>query len=183
MGNPLRDRRTPQEFAASGQVIDFICKISDLEQLASIIEADLEALNPDKLPAGWRDTDVAGQLRFGFADAQNGLPTLEGEVATTIDAVCQRCLMPLRLPLAVEPRLLFGGAGSPRAADDGYELWELDEETLRPLDIIEESLIMALPLAAVHDDDTCHEPDVVANEVEDKIRPFAALRAQMEKEN
>ncbi len=106
MGNPLRDRRTPSKLAASGQVIELSDKIGDFERLTAIIEADLAALNPDKLPSDWRDSVVSGQLAFGFTDALGGLqpegrwPAAEGHVEVMINMVCQRCLEPFELPLA-----------------------------------------------------------------------------------
>jgi uncharacterized protein len=182
MGNPLRDRRTPPEWAASGQVIDFKDKVSGFEQLEAIIRGDLETLDPDKLPSGWRESEISGRLSFGFADAQHGLPMVEVEVSGTIDAVCQRCLGPIRLPLSIELKLLFAGDES-TTTDGGFEVWELEEETLRPLDIVEEALIMAMPLAAMHEDEKCHGPDVEDSGTEQKVRPFAALKAQMESNN
>jgi uncharacterized metal-binding protein YceD (DUF177 family) len=183
MGNPLRDRRTPQEFAASRQIIDFESKIDDFERLAEIVETDLSALEADRIPAGWRERQISGQLSFGFADAQQGLPQLEGRVTATVDAVCQRCLEPFELELAVNLKLLFGGEGS-EADESDFEFWELEEETLRPLDIVDEALVMAVPLAVVHEDDeTCMAPDDVVDEGRDTIRPFAALKSQMEKDN
>jgi DUF177 domain-containing protein len=184
MGNPLLDRRTPLELATSRQVIEFSGKISDFERLEEIIEGDLETLDPDKLPSGWRESEIRGQLSFGFADAQNGLPMVEGEVSGTIDTVCQRCLGPLKLPLSAELRLLFAD-GESKSADDGeFEVWELEEETLRPLELVEEALIMAMPLAAMHEDsDTCPGADVEDGGAGEKIRPFAALKVQMENDN
>jgi uncharacterized metal-binding protein YceD (DUF177 family) len=184
MGNPLQDRRTPQELAASGQVIDFEIKISDFEELARIVKGDLESLDPDRLPSDWRESTMSGRLSFGFADAQNGLPMVEGEVAGTIDAVCQRCLDGMKLALSVELRLLFGDVDSTRSADDGFEVWELEEETFRPLDLVEEALIMAMPLSAMHEEESgCHGPESSDTGAGEKIRPFAALKAQMENEN
>ena len=183
MGNPLRDRRTPLELAASGQVIDFSNKIGDFEQLERIVEGDLEALDPDKLPSGWRDSEIRGQLSFGFADAQNGLPMVQGEVSGTIDAVCQRCLGPLKLPLSVELKLMFTDEASASAGDSDFEVWELEEETLRPLELVEEAIIMAMPLAAMHKDESCHGPDAEDSGAGEKVRPFAALKAQMDNEN
>jgi uncharacterized protein len=181
MGNPLRDRRTPQEFAASRQSIDFDDKIGDFERLAGIVEADLAALDADKIPPGWRDRAVAGSLSFGFADAQQGLPVLEGRVSATVDAVCQRCLEPMELALSADLKLLFADRDM---EDSGFEVWELDEETLRPLDIVDEVLAMAVPLAVLHEDDeTCEGTDDVVEKSRDTIRPFAALKAQMEKDN
>jgi uncharacterized protein len=184
MGNPLRDRRTPSELAASGQVIEFSEKVSNFVGLAEIIKDDLEALDPAKLPADWHEVIVAGQLNFGFADAQNRLPKLEGKVAATIDAVCQRCLESFRLPLTVELRLLFGGDESAAAELDGYEVWELGEERIRLLDLVDEALIMAMPLAAMHiDSETCRPSDTIEQSPGEKLRPFAALKSQMEQDN
>jgi len=184
MGNPLRDRRTPLELAASRQVIEFSEKIGEFGQLAAIVEGDLAALDPDKLPSGWRETEIGGQLSFGFADAQNGLPAAEVEIGGTIDMMCQRCLGPLKLPLSVKLKLLFSGSESTTGNDDGFDVWELEEETLRPLDVVEEALIMAMPLVALHDEeDGCHGPDAADAGAGEKIRPFAALKAQMENDN
>ena len=66
-----------------------------------------------------------------------------------------------------------------------YEVWELDGDELRPLDLVEEVLIMALPMAAAHDSiDRCGPlagqlaaTDTVAP---DTVRPFAGLREQMD---
>ena len=67
MGNPLQDRRTAAEWAAVGQVIEIAEELGGFERLASIVEADLAALEPDKMPAAWRDTVIVGELEFGFA--------------------------------------------------------------------------------------------------------------------
>jgi uncharacterized metal-binding protein YceD (DUF177 family) len=183
MGNTLRDRRTPLELAASGQVIEFSEKIFDFERLAAIVQGDLESLDPDKLPSGWRDSLVSGRLSFSFADAQNKLPMLEGRVTATPDAVCQRCLEPFEMPLAADLRLLLGDDESTGMGDDDLEIWELNEDTFRPLDLVEEALIMAMPYAAMHvDDDICRGPGEKVSEPGDNTRPFAALKAQMEKE-
>jgi hypothetical protein len=156
MGNPLQDRRTPLELAASRQVIEFKDNLSDFARLEGIIENDLGALDPDKLPLGWRETEISGRLSFGFA----------------------------KLPLSVELKLLFAGGESTAADDDEFEVWELEEETLRPLDLVEEALIMAMPLAAMHDEiDGCHGSGFEDAGSGDKIRPFAALKAQMDNEN
>ena len=183
MGNPLRDRRTPSELAESGQVIEFKQKLNDFERLAAVVEADLARLDPDTLPADWRDAPVSGRLAFGFVDAQNRLPVLDGRAAVTFDAVCQRCLQPLRWSLDVPVRLLFGTAAPGSAESADYELWELPEATFTPLDVVDELLVMAMPLAAMHagDADCIAPPDRVA-ESTGKIRPFAALKAQMDTE-
>jgi uncharacterized metal-binding protein YceD (DUF177 family) len=184
MGNPLRDRRTPLEWAESGQNIDFSDKITAFERLAGIVRGDLEILDPDKLPLDWRDRIVAGRLSFGFSGAQGGVVALKGEVATTIDAVCQRCLRAIRVPLRAEMKFLFAADESALVVDDGYEVWELEEEKLRPLDLVEEALIMSIPLAVMHDnDERCQSSAAPVADPGEKTRPFASLRARLEDEN
>ena len=183
MGNPLRDRRSPSDLAACGQVIEFEEKIGDLERLAAAVQADLTVLGPDTLPAGWREAPVNGRLTFGFADAQNRLPVLDGHVVATVDTVCQRCLAPFRRTLDLRLRLMFAADASGGMESGEYELWELPEATLRPLDVVDESLVMAMPLAAMHADEAiCSGRQPAAAEAAERIRPFAGLKAQMDKQ-
>jgi uncharacterized metal-binding protein YceD (DUF177 family) len=192
MGNPLRDRRTAAELASDGQVIEIADKISSFDGLASIVEADLAALDSDKMPSGWRDCAVLGDLRFGFADEKRRIPMVSGRATADVAAVCQRCLEPFQLQLEIEPKLLL--LEMQQAADgyDDYEVWELDEQTLQPQDIVEELLIMAMPFSAMHDNvadckvllsaDLSDDPsdDSSDDDGTDKlVKPFAALRSQM----
>jgi uncharacterized metal-binding protein YceD (DUF177 family) len=64
------------------------------------------------------------------------------------------------------------------------EPWELDDEMVCPAEIVEEVLIMAMPLSAMHDDAAaCREFEAAGDEVEQTTRPFAALKARLEKDN
>ncbi len=180
MGNPLRDRRTASEWATVGQVIEIAEKLEGFEQLASIVEADLAALEADRMPPNWRDSIVAGRLEFGFVDAQGKVPAVDCELAVTVDAVCQRCLEAFRLALETETKLLLLELDEAADGYDEYEVWELEETTLRPKDIVEELLIMAMPFAAMHVDTAeCKALSAEADGKEEMTRPFAALRAQM----
>ena len=180
MGNPLRDRRTAAEWAAVGQVVEIAEKLGSFEQLSSIVEADISALDADRIPSDWRDSVVTGRLEFGYVDARRSVPVVECRLAVTVDAVCQRCLDGFRLPLEVEASLLLLGLDETADGYDEYEVWELEENTLRPQDIVEELLIMAMPFAAMHiDSASCKALSAEADDNEDMTRPFAALRAQM----
>jgi uncharacterized metal-binding protein YceD (DUF177 family) len=185
MGNPLRERRTAADLAAGAQVIEIANKISDFEQLSVIVDADLAALNADRMPTGWRDSAVEGSLEFGFADAQQLLPKVSCRVGVTVDAVCQRCLEAFRLPLEVDADLLLLAFDQDADGFDELEVWELEDTLLRPQDIVEEMLIMALPFSAMHvDSGSCKALSPEAEESVEKITtPFAALRDQMAQDN
>ena len=192
MGNPLQDRRTATEWASDQQVIEIARKIGGFEDLAAIVEADLAALASDKIPVAWRDNVVSGRLAFGFADEAQRIPTVIGSAAVKVDAVCQRCLQLCQLTISVEPRLLLLERQDAETGYDEFEVWELDQLTLRPQDIVEELLIMALPFAAMHDNvsdcealSDCTAVSLAEDGIEVTIagkmkRPFADLRSQMQ---
>ncbi len=180
MVNLLRERRTVAEWASAGQVIVFAEKVGSFEHFAGIVETDLAALDPDKLSSGWRDGTVLGKLQFGFANGDGRVPIVTGYATAGVDAVCQRCLEPFRLQLSVELQLLLLDEQDAADEFEDFEVWELGEETLQPLDIIEELLIMALPFSATHDDMADCKAFSTAESVEKISRPFAALRSQMQ---
>jgi uncharacterized metal-binding protein YceD (DUF177 family) len=185
MGKPLHERRTAAEWSAASQVIEIADKIGNFEQLASVVEEDLFTLDADKIPADWRDTQVTGRLEFGFADAQQQLPRVRCRVAANVAAVCQRCLEPFRLPLEAEANLLLLEMEQDVDGYDDHEVWELEERFLRPLDIVDELLIMALPFSAMHTESAaCKALSAEAEDsAEEMTTPFAALREQMAQDN
>jgi uncharacterized metal-binding protein YceD (DUF177 family) len=109
--------------------------------------------------------------------------SLEGEVTATLDAVCQRCLEPFRLTLSVELRLLPTTVEQGVSAGADFEPWELDEEMVCPAEIVEEVLIMAIPLSAMHDTtEACGGYEPADEQAEQTTRPFAALKAQLDQD-
>jgi len=184
MSNLLRDRRPVTELAAVGQVIEFAELISTFKGLATVLEVDLAALDPDKIPSAWRESCVSGALQFGFADAAGRIPKLTGSADANVAAVCQRCLEPFELKLCIEPDLLLLDADEVAEGFEDLEVWELEEQAVRPQDIVEELLIMAMPLSAMHDNmNECKallSADSSVDEVIEKlVNPFADLRSQM----
>ncbi len=181
MANPLRDRRPAAEWASVRQVIEISEKISSFEGLAKVVEADLAALDANKLPSDWRDAIVSGELQFDFLDAKQRVPAVTGSATAQVSAVCQRCLEPFRLTLTVDARLLLLEQDETVDGYEDFEVWELEENELRPQDLLEELLIMALPFSAMHDNmAACKVFSTEGDGADELTRPFAALRAQME---
>ncbi len=185
MAHSLRDRGSPRAFAESRQVIDFKGDLAEFRRLAGIVEKDLAILSAADRPACWRRTPVTLSLEFGFADQRETLPAVTGTVSVTLDAVCQRCLEPLRLPLEVALKLVLLEAGRDAQGFDDHEVWELAEDELTPLDLAEEALIMALPLSAAHPRAALCGPLAarVGNEGQgrgDRVRPFAGLKDRLD---
>ena len=182
MAHVLRDRRTPDELASARQTIDYEGNISDFGRLKEIVEDDLERLPVAERPPKWRAAPVTVSLAFMFVDAKRSVPAVQGSVSTVLDAVCQRCLEPFRVPLSAELRHVLTMRGE---SYGNYGVWELAENTFRPIDLVEEALIMALPLSAAHESrDDCgplaDRMDGNAPERGEKTRPFAGLRSLIE---
>ena len=181
MANPLLDRALPEDLAERGQVFELEGKIEDFQRLVQIVEEDLAGLASKKYPREWRAAPVSIRLAFSWADAGGKIPSLEGRIATKIAAVCQRCLEPFDLALSTTLKMLLVRPADTTAVQDGFEIWEVGEDGVRPLDIVEEALIMALPLSAVHPSlDLCGPlAESVTDDNKETVRPFADLRSQM----
>jgi uncharacterized protein len=102
---------------------------------------------------------------------------------TALTMTCQRCLQPVSEPLAVDRWFRFVASENEAAEQDA----EAEEDVLvlnrqfRLLELIEDELLLALPVIARHD--VCPQPlpldeapaDVA--EVDERPNPFAALEA------
>ncbi len=181
MANPLTDRARPEQLAANGQVLEAKGKLSDFERLREIVKADLASLASDRMPKKWRHAPIDIRLAFGWADASRQVPALEGQISARIDAVCQRCLEPFELSLNAQLKLLLQIPGGDATAFEEYEIWETTDNTVRPLDIVDEALTMAMPLSPSHNDAGLCGPlakELLADDT-GMTRPFADLKSRM----
>jgi uncharacterized metal-binding protein YceD (DUF177 family) len=187
MANPLLDHALPGDLADRGQVFEIEGQIKNFKRLLEIIAADLADVPAQHVPTQWRMAPVRIKLEFSWVDGHREIPALTGHVTTNIAALCQRCLDPCEIKIETELNMvLLQELQISKAAESGfsdYEIWELDEDTIRPLDIVEEALIMALPLSPVHPSrDLCGLlADNAVQEKSDSVRPFADLKSQMGK--
>lgn len=181
MANPLTAFVSPSELAEGRQVVEIEAKIDDFQRIAEIVETELAGQSTKARPAEWRATGVSIRLAFDWLDRQRGIPSVDGRLETRLPAVCQRCLELFVLPLAATFRIAFVAEGE---TDEliGVDAWDLADGRVRIGDLVEESLVMALPLAPVHPDrDACGPlAGRVSEEEQRGARPFADLRSQMD---
>ena len=99
--------------------------------------------------------------------------------------MCQRCLEPFDLPLRTTLKMLLLKSADATTVQDEFEIWEVEGNGIRPLDIVEEALIMALPLSAVHQPPDLCGPlaENVTDDNKETVTPFADLRSRMSKSN
>ena len=185
MSDPLRDRQSLKVLAVKRQAIEIAHELGNFQRLAESVEQDFAMPGDAALPPDWRKLPVCGELRFAPAGG-SGDAGLSGHVEANVPAVCQRCLdaFEWRLASDVDLRVTVSGDGTDIAEDgSGREVWELAGDTLRPIDLVDELLVMALPLSAMHEDTAgcaTRVPQPAEAADEEMTRPFASLRTQMD---
>lgn len=120
-----------------------------------------------------------GEVRVSFSFGYNLLKhaVIKGEYVTDIVVECQRCLEPMTYQIDQSFELLID------AKDEEIESFQLDsvytsEGYLDVFEVIEDELILALPIILMHKDASCNtylqsEPEEVS--VEKRDNPFAVL--------
>lgn len=184
MANPLFARILPKEAAARGQLFEIKEKVGEFDRLVEIVEADIAAVSRNSQPQNWRDMPVAIRLEFAWADGMEGVPVIHGRVSAQLPATCQRCMTAFNMLLDSSVNMVI--VTPAKLADvERYEVWELEDEDFRLVDVVEEVLIMAMPLAPTHETgESCTAVTIEdADSGSETVRPFADLKSQMEKTN
>ena len=134
--------------------------------------------------------DSSGEARASFSFYRvAGRPALDGEVSAEVMLVCQRCLTPVPWPLQSRLELVFveNEAGANEELPDGLEPAVAPHWRASLAALVEDELLLALPLVARHSDlADCTRaglsPELLARDTEegpdeDTVqRPFANLR-------
>lgn len=128
------------------------------------------------------DGEVTFVLDFGRDSLDTSYVDVRASAPLTL--TCQRSLEPFVLPVAVQTRLgLITDERDEAGLPPDYEpLLVAEDGRLRPADVIEDELLLALPLVPVNPD--CRLPDEVTGRDPDKDsageghseNPFAVLR-------
>ena len=129
--------------------------------------------------------DDAGlaQYQLDFGRDEFGTAYVEVRVQASLWLVCQRTLEPFAMPIAVDSRLgLIRSEQEEAALPGGVEpLLVAEDDKLSPVDVIEDELLLALPLVPVNPDGALPEevirPPAEAIPAEERPdNPFAVLR-------
>lgn len=132
-------------------------------------------------------TDTAGDVRVAldFEFDNQHRRVISGEVTANVKVQCQRCLQPVAIELAEPVNLaLVESEEMAKLLPATLDPWISEDDQIRPADIVEEQLILGLPIAATHE--TCEsampktgsseEPDESgAGAQPSKPNPFAVL--------
>ena len=129
-------------------------------------------------------TDGVVRFQLDFGRGQLGIDYIDVHAEASLMLVCQRTLEPFELPVVVNTRLGLikqerDEAGLP---PDCEALLVAEDGRLNPADVIEDELLLALPLIPINPDSSLPD-EVTGRGVEDDVssderseNPFAVLR-------
>jgi uncharacterized protein len=167
MRDKLRNSYQVQKEVAQKGCFEGEIALSGLKRLGELMP--LEALCVE-------DRNVS--VNFEFLRNEFDVPLVAGRLQTSLELECQRCLKLLEYPMVVDFRLMID-------ADDEI-VRHSSEDTLHSADgyidiaeVVEDEMILALPLVAMHEDTSCNENWQVTElqaETPIKENPFAVLQ-------
>ena len=146
--------------------------------MEGVIPADLFTQTADI--ATITDPGVAVSLRF-FVDEEH-IRVIAGDISAEINLECQRCLTPVGVKVVSHFEVAI--AASDEAAKNvpkHYEPIIVEADTLELAPLIEEEILLAVPMNAYHDD--CHvqmsygEEEITAEVEETTPNPFQMLKS------
>lgn len=160
----------PRRFADRGLTMQGEWPLSGFSRLVELVED--------------ADGEVKVSLSF-FRDEQN-LPVVEMELSAQVGMSCQRCLGLVMLPLAGTYHYVVVRPGSDtNGLPEEYDIIELDDESMDVRALVEEELLLCLPIVPKHPDGECKHPEgYVEPELSEediaRSNPFSVL-AQLRK--
>lgn len=119
------------------------------------------------------------EIEWIFAFDNKQRPTIQGSTQAQLPMLCQRCLQPLQWTVDTQIALVVFN-GEPRSDEElpmGYEIITLNHHQLSLWNLIEDEIILALPLVAKHDNCIANEYQLSAEKMANDAcsNPFQLL--------
>jgi len=120
--------------------------------------------------------DGALRVELEFRRDERRIRILAGHIEGSVDLVCQRCLDVLRFPLDIEFRLgIVSGDDEVDCLPDGYEPLLVTGEPLPTFDVIEDEVLLAIPVIPLHEGVGSCDSGYVNKPRAEQENPFAVL--------
>lgn len=146
-------------------------QLGKLERLSNVINCSQDA--------------VCVELSFKRDAQRHALMQLR--LVTSMAMQCQRCLEEVSYPVDESFNYLVDtGAQEPESLPEGYDYLQVGDEPLELLTMVEDELLLCLPIVAMHPEGECSFPADYASHQQDgdeavKTNPFGVL-AQLKRD-
>ncbi|WXL27399.1 YceD family protein [Ectopseudomonas mendocina] len=168
---PIPPHVDPRKLADRSTTLDGEMPLADLERLCGPLA----------------DNQGMVRTKFSFERDERNAVVFHSELEVEVKMVCQRCLEQVTLPIRSECdyAVVREGANT-QSVPQGYDVIELGEDPLDLLALVEDELLLALPIVPAHDPKDCQqpagleEPELSEDEVA-RSNPFSVL-AQLKRD-
>lgn len=154
-----------------------------LARQGQALQGDLELKGMARLTEVLNDEagSVSVELQFGVDEQDTNFA--RGHLSARVQMICQRCMKPVTLPIEADVALGFVASDDKaRSLASDYEPYMVGAEPVALAELIEDELILALPIVALHEDEKCepilerlHNEAEAGDQAQDKPNPFAVL--------
>lgn len=146
-------------------------------------EGSLALKQFDRLVGSLADDQGEVKVNLHFHLSEDHRVILEGHVEANLKMICQRCLDVAELPVRSDLSLMGVWTDEQaKALPEEYEALQLREEPVELLPLLEEELILALPLVPFHPLEDCQAQQHYTTETEEEAQA-AAIEAEEERES
>lgn len=156
----------PIRLADAGRTLTGRIALAEMERLSTLL----------------LDSRGEAQAEFTFGVDHEGIRYMRGHITAEVTMQCQRCLGPLPLAIEAEMTLAMVSEREPRELPSYYEPLPVGSEPVFLQDIIEDELILSLPIVPKHAEGQCPDSPKVAAAGDEKEshsaegrNPFAVL--------
>ena len=154
-----------------------------LARQGQVLQGSIELNRMDRLAQMLAETNGSVSVTLQFGVDEQGIHFASGSLEVEVQMTCQRCMKPMSVSVVAEVALGFvSNDEQARNLAQGYEPYIVEQEPINLAEIVEDELILALPLVAVHEDQGCEpvieELQKSAAEIDQadaKPNPFAVL--------
>jgi len=158
-----------------------------LADRAASLQGELSLSQLQRLAESLEDDQGVVRASFAFGRDEQRTVVIHSQLDVDVKMVCQRCLEPVVLPIHSECDYAVVNEGaSSQHLPKGYDVLEVGEDPLDLLALVEDELLLALPIVPLHDPEICQppvgpdEPEPSEDEVT-RSNPFSVL-AQLKRD-
>jgi uncharacterized protein len=148
-----------RRFVSDNAKLEGIIPLQRFERLIALVEDEVG--------------EVEAQLEFKKARKHRSL--VIGQLKTRISVICQNCMAPTQIELDTELRVLVVNSEEALAQlhedDDGLVC---EDELILLVDLLEDELILALPMVGKHEEGECQSAAGDAGKVQLAVKPCSS---------
>jgi len=151
-----------------------------LAQHGTTLEGRLPLAQMTRLHKTLCATEGDVSVKWTFALDSEQRVTIQGQVYTTVVLTCQRCLQPMQWDIDTKTAMvIWQERYTEEDLPADFEWLELEETMVSLKELVEDEVILALPIVPVHENCPKNEyliPQQVEEEFREKTNPFSVLK-------